>query len=307
MDTDNTRRLGRGLEALIKNTARPASSPPAPDASGPKDALRIPIAAIKPNPFQPRRDFKPADLKDLEDSLRTTGLLQPITVRLASSGVGFELAAGERRLRAASNLGWTDIPATVRVLSDQDLLAVALVENLQRADLNPIEEAQGYARLLTEFGLTQQSVAERVGKERSTVANMLRILQLPADIRLMVQSSSISLGHARALLSLPSETEQMSLAKEIVANGLSVRETERRVRDRKPTPKLVSGKRTAAAAPATDAHIRNLEDQLRKRLQTDTRISLTGTEKGSVVISFYSADDLERLLDLILGTEREQH
>jgi len=307
MNTDNPRRLGKGLEALISSAARPTPQVlAATELPFNSQAQKIPIAAIRPNPFQPRRDFKPAELKELEDSLRQTGLLQPITVRPDLSGSGFELAAGERRLRAATNLGWKDIPATVRKLSDEDLLAIALVENLQRADLKPIEEAQGYSRLLAEFGLTQQSVAARVGKDRSTVANMLRLLQLPAGIRLLVQNATLTLGHARALLSLTSEAEQASLADDIVKHGLSVREVERRVRDRKPTPKVLSENRTSKPLTEGNVRVRSIEDQLRKRLQTDTRIALTGPEKGTIVISFYSADDLERLLDLLLSPGRER-
>ena len=310
MNIENPRRLGRGLEALIPAAARPAASaPPAgseAEPSGAREVRRILIEEIVPNPFQPRKEFRPEELRELEESLKRTGLLQPITVRPSPSGKGFELAAGERRLRAATNLGWTDIPATVRTLNDQELLAVALVENLQRADLNPIEEAQGYSRLMNEFGLTQQSVSERVGKERSTVANMLRILQLPSSIQTMLASDSISLGHARALLSIDSESEQLVMAKEVIAQGLSVREVERRARDRKPTPKVMSEKRTVAQ-PTSDSNVKRIEDQLRKRLQTDVKINLFGTDKGTVAISFYNSEDLERLLDLVLGSTRERH
>ena len=310
------RRLGRGLEALLG--AQRAPHQPAPKGDRPGDATaqapappsnRIPISQIKANPFQPRKEFKPEELQELQDSLKTTGLLQPITVRRAPSGNGFELAAGERRLRAATNLGWTDIPASITELSDRDLLAVALIENLQRSDLNPIEEAQGYERLLAEFGQTQQGVADLVGKDRSTVANMLRLLQLPPEIRTMVQNSALSLGHARALLSLPSHAEMLELAKASAEQGLSVREVERRVRDRKPTPKPVSENRTVAAtAPAVSrsVQIKRIEDQLRRKFQTDARLNLAGTNKGTISISFYSADDLERLLDIMLGAHRDR-
>jgi ParB family transcriptional regulator, chromosome partitioning protein len=313
MNTDNPRRLGRGLEALISKKPAP---PVAPDitagADSRRDPLQIPIASIRPNPFQPRKEFDPTELKELEDSLRATGLLQPITVRPSPSGGDYELAAGERRLRAATKLGWTHIPATVRALSDQELLAVALVENLQRADLNPIEEAQGYSRLTSEFGLTQLQIAERVGKDRSTIANMLRLLQLPTDIRIMLQSSSLSLGHARALLGLSSEGDQVTMAKEIALQGLSVREVEKRVRDRKPTPQPLTENRTQPQPPAkavspSSTHIRRIEDDLRKKLQTDVKVILSGPDKGTLNVSFYSADDLERLLDIIIGNEREPH
>jgi ParB family chromosome partitioning protein len=321
MSAETPRRLGRGLEALISNATRGAGTPaepravipeggaPPPARSGgvialPADPHRIPISQIRANPFQPRREFRPEELRELEDSLRSTGLLQPITVRRAPNGGGYELAAGERRLRAATNIGWKDIPANVRDFDDQELLAVALVENLQRADLNPIEEAQGYSRLVSEFGLTHSAVATVVGKDRSTVANMLRLLQLPAIIRTMVQSSTLSLGHARALLSLGNESEMVALANEAVSGGWSVREVERRVRDRKPTPKKMSDKATVG----DHAHaklVKQIEDQLRKRLQTDVSVSANSESKGSISIAFYNADDLERLLDVILGPHRE--
>jgi ParB family chromosome partitioning protein len=199
-----------------------------------------------------------------------------------------------------------DIPATIRNLNDRELLAVALVENLQRSDLNPIEEAQGYANLIADFGQTQHTVAELVGKDRSTVANMLRLLQLPSPVRLMLQNTSLSLGHARALLGLASEPEMLALAKEIVSDGLSVREVEKRVRVRKPTSSGVSENRSSppAKTPEASAHIKDVENQLRKRLQTEVRISLAGADKGSVSIAFYSSDDLDRLLDLLLGSNR---
>jgi ParB family chromosome partitioning protein len=161
---------------------------------------------------------------------------------------------------------------------------------------------------LAEFGQTQQTVAELVGKDRSTVANMLRLLQLPAPIRSLVQSSSLSLGHARALLSLQSEPEMMLLAKQVVSQGMSVREVERRVRDRKPTPKSMSEKRTVGPTTgAPNQRLRNIEDQLRKRLQTDVRLNMAGADKGSIAVSFYNAEDLERLLDIMLGANRDRH
>ena len=196
----SNRRLGRGLDALF-------NSAPSAQAAAPADsALRdIPITSISANPFQPRRSFSTADLKELEDSLTTSGLLQPVTVRPGKRGHEYELVAGERRLRAAANLGWKEIPALVKDLSDREMLSLALVENLQRLDLNPVEEAEGYERLIREFDYTQQSVAEMVGKDRSTVANMIRILHLPQSVRDLMQEGKLTAGQARPLLGLGPE------------------------------------------------------------------------------------------------------
>ena len=302
MTADKPRRLGRGLEALLG-----AAAPPSPttiaEARERGELQRIRLGDIRPNPYQPRRTFDEHELADLESSLKTNGLLQPITVRPAANSKGFELVAGERRLRAASRLGWSEIPALVRDLDDRALLTLALVENLQRADLDPLEEAEGYQRLIDEFDLTQQQVAEVVGKDRSTVANMLRLLGLPASVRRMVQESQITLGHARALLALPDERMITEMAKRIVAEGLTVRDVERHVREESP------GRRRSRERPVKrdgTPETRRIEDDLRRHLQTDVRIAVTEGERGTIAISFYSADDLERVLDLVLGPKREQ-
>jgi ParB family transcriptional regulator, chromosome partitioning protein len=299
MAAEKPRRLGRGLEALIAPAAEGA--PPS------RGALQgIAIGEIRPNPYQPRREFRAEELAELEASLRTSGLLQPITVRRAPSGRGYELIAGERRLRAATNLGWFEIPATVKDVDDRTLLTLALVENLQRADLNPIEEAEGYKRLIEEFELTQQQVADAVGKERTTVNNLLRLLALPASVRRMVEDGRLSLGHARPLLALGEERLMADLARAAVEDGLSVREVERRVMNQVPERRRPRRSRTAGGIerPQTK-EARHLEDQLRRFLQTDVKISLTGAEQGTISVSFYSGEDLERILDLVLGAARE--
>ncbi len=306
MTPEKPRRLGRGLEALLAASPT-AQSPSRVDAAA---SQRIAIAQISPNPYQPRRDFKPEDLADLEASLRINGLLQPITVRPAKSGAGYELIAGERRLRAASRLNWTDIPANVREVDDRALLTLALVENLQRSDLNSIEEAEGYQRLAKEFGLTQQEVADIVGKDRSTVANSLRLLQLPPTIQAMLVDGRLSAGHGRALLALSDSTRMTQLATEISERGLSVRETERMVRHALSIPSphaSVPADGAAGQIPPTTSspEVRRIEDQLRRHLQTDVQITLSAKEKGTLRIAFYSSDDLERVLDLILGPSRE--
>src|ERR671915_634654 len=245
MSTEKPRRLGRGLEALLATAAPAVAHSPGVHpggvstgfASSIADAAdyvqRIPVAQIRPNPYQPRREFRAEDLSELEASLRLNGLLQPITVRKLGSD-SYELIVGERRLRAATKIGWTDIPAIVKdghEVDERTLLTLALVENLQRADLNPLEEAQGYKRLTDEFGLTQQQVADAVGKDRSTVANFLRVLSLPAPVRQMLNQGLLTLGHARALLALLDDRRMLDLANEVVAKQLSVREVERRVRE----------------------------------------------------------------------------
>ena len=299
MSADKPRRLGRGLEALIQ-------SAPAATAAPERSALRrIPIAEIRPNPFQPRRDFRPEELAELEASLRASGMLQPVTVRHARSAPGYELIAGERRLRAATRLGWADVPALVRDVDDQTLLTLALVENLQRADLNPIEEAEGYRRLIDEFKLTQQQIADAVGKDRTTVANLLRVLGLPAAVRRMLQEGELTIGQARPLLALGDERRIVELAREIVVQGLTAREVERRVMATVPERRRDRAKQQRPTTGAPSPEARRVEEQIRSYLQTDVKLSLNGAERGTIEISFYSADDLERLLDLMLGSGRQ--
>ncbi|MFN2635508.1 MAG: ParB/RepB/Spo0J family partition protein, partial [Gemmatimonadaceae bacterium] len=218
------RRLGRGLEALLGSAGGLATSD--------EGALKsIPISHITRNPFQPRREFNVEELSELQESLKVSGLLQPITVRRRPGKDGFELIAGERRLRAAAKLGWKEIPAIIKEIDERTLLSLALVENLQRTDLNPIEEGEGYYRLLQDFSLTQLEIAETVGKNRTTIANMLRVLQLPSAVRKLLAEGHLSLGHAKVLLGLEDAQKILELAEEIVAKGLTVRDLERRLRD----------------------------------------------------------------------------
>jgi ParB family chromosome partitioning protein len=221
-------------------------------------------------------------------------------VRPGADG-GYELVAGERRLRAATQLGWTDIPVVLRDIDDRTLLTLALVENLQRTDLNAVEEAEGYQRLIDEFGLTQQRVADIIGKDRTTIANTLRVLQLPAAVRRMVQQGELSLGHARALLAFEDERIISDVAREAVAKGLSVRDVEARARRARPEKRHPIVK----TQNRSYSEIQRLEEQLRRHLQTDIDITVSRDYRGSIAISFYSAEDLERLLDLILGSRRD--
>ena len=292
MSTEKQRRLGRGLEALIGATQTTNTTP--------SELQRIPTTRIRPNPFQPRREFDPAALAELEASIRANGLLQPITVR--RKGDSYELIAGERRLRAVRNLDWKDVPAVVRDFDDQTLLVLALVENLQRSDLNAIEEARGYQRLLGEFSLTHQEVADAVGKDRTTITNLLRVLTLPDSVQQLVESGKLSTGHARAIVGID-EREALAIAEDIVAKGLSVRQTEQRVRQRRAGEENRVSRQPGGSRKQT-AVVRQLEDELRHYLQTDVQIELSGDAKGVVRMAFYSPDDLDRLMDLIIHNRR---
>jgi ParB family transcriptional regulator, chromosome partitioning protein len=292
VDGPGGRRLGRGLKALI--------SVPENEVAG-GELIRIPISRIRPNPFQPRKSFNPEQLADLEASLAASGLLQPIAVR--RMGDAFELIAGERRLRAAANIGWTEIPAIIKDLDDRSSLVMALVENLQRTDLNPIDEARGYQRLADEFGFTHQQIAESTAKDRATITNLLRILSLPDGVIKLVANGSLSTGHAKALAAL-SGAAALALANEIVANGLSVRATEARTRPPTSTDKR---KQTGQAIPhiQPNAAVRGLENELRRHFQTDIQLRIDSEGKGFLRIAFYSQEDLERLIDIILPHYRD--
>lgn len=318
MTAEKPRRLGRGLEALLavtqpQQTTGRATTEGAPDTP-PQDpssqVQRVPIASIRANPYQPRKEFRDEELADLESSLRATGLLQPITLRPGGRAGGYELIAGERRLRAATRLGWTEIPAIVREVDDRTLLTFAIVENLQRVDLNPLEEAEGFKRLIDEFGLTQQQVADVVGKDRTTVTNLLRVLSLPDPIKVMLRDGAISLGHARALLALSDSGHMQELANVAVAEALSVREVERRVRATNEPFSAHTGTTSAGRpqqgtpAPTLNPHLKLIEDRLRRKLQTDVSLQVSGSDRGSIRIGFYSTDDLDRLLDVMLGADR---
>lgn len=307
---ERPRRLGRGLDALIPSGIDRATSSPVPAS----DLQRIPMSRVRPNPYQPRREFPPDELAELEASLKASGLIQPITVR--RNGDAFELISGERRLRAASNLGWTEIQAIVRDYDERSMLVLALVENLQRLDLNAIEEARGYRRLIDQFKLTQQEVAESVGKDRTTVTNLLRMLALPDAVQRLVEEGKLSAGHARALLPLPG-ISSLALAADAVSGGQSVRDVERRVRDLlNPQPSTLSPASPPLSQPRTtakgrtqpvtssDPAVRRVEDDLRRYLQTDVSVQLSSPQKGALRIAFYSHDDLDRLLDLILQDRR---
>jgi ParB family transcriptional regulator, chromosome partitioning protein len=297
VSTEKPRRLGRGLEALIGATQTATVNA--------SELQRIATSRIRPNPYQPRREFNPEALAELEASIRANGLLQPITVR--RKGDSYELVAGERRLRAVTNLQWKEIPAVIRDFDDQTLLVLALVENLQRSDLNAIEEARGYQRLLGEFSLTHQEVADAVGKDRSTITNLLRVLTLPTPIQQLVESGKLSAGHARALAGI-GEEEAIAVADQIIADGLSVRQTEQRVRLKRNGSERPreNSEHSLSTVRKHDPAVRQIEDQLRHYLQTDVQIELSGDSKGMIRVSFYSPDDLERLMELIVKNGRDE-
>ena len=263
----------------------------------------IRLDQIVPNPRQPRRDFSDAELQELQLSLQASGLLQPIAVRPRNDGK-FELIAGERRFRAATRLGWSTIPAVVRDVSDEQLLSFALVENLQRADLNPIEEAEGYRQLINDFGLAHQQVAQAVGKDRSTITNALRLLSLPEDVQRLVRDGSLTLGHARAMLGVPSGTSLAELAQRVISQRLSVREVERIVQEAKPAVKR--SRDPEAPPPVSDVpEVRRLTDQLRRFLQTDVAVHVDSAGRGEVRIRFYSADDFNRVFELMTRSSKD--
>ena len=253
----------------------------------------VPIAKIRANPRQPRTAFAERELAELAESVREVGIIQPLIVR--PEGDGYQLIAGERRLRAAKLAGLETVPVIERTASDDDLLTLALVENLQREDLNPIEKAKGFKELIEKHNLTQEAAAKRLGKERATIANYIRLLDLPEAVQQIVPRGTISMGHARTLLGIPDPAVQLALALRIEAEGLSVRETERIATSYRPEGK--KPRRRPAAAPK-DAHIRDLEDRARQRLGTKVDIEYQ-EGKGRMTIHLFSADDFQRVLDIL--------
>ena len=281
-----SKRLGRGLEALLGPVSRRAA-----EAGG---ALQeLPVSAIRPNPYQPRARIDEPQFQELVASLEASGLLQPIVVRRHLDS--YQLIAGERRWRAAQKLGWEKIPAVIKEADDRTLLTLALVENLQRDNLSAIEEATSYQRLIDEFHVSQTEVARLIGRDRSTVANALRLLKLPSEVTEMVDNGRLSEGHARALLGLGDRTQIVRLAQDTVTQGWSVRDLEVKVRGARP-----AGPRRAAVRQQAPEH-RRVEDALRKRLGTDVRVTARRRGRGMLAISYYSEDDLSRVLDVILG------
>ena len=289
----NDKRLGKGLAALLGEEAFEEES-----GSGAGER-EVAIEQVRANPFQPRSRIDEEALHDLTESIRRNGLLQPLVVRPA--GDEYEIVAGERRWRALRRLGWTTAPIVLRELTDEQMLVLALVENLQRENLSPLEEARGYQQLIEEFALTQEDVGRHVGRDRSTITNSLRLLTLPDEVREILAAGRISAGHARAILGLDDPGRQVELARLVAKRGLSVRETERRVRDERASPKKKG--RTPRSTPASrDPVTRRAELVLQRTLGTQVRIHHSG-DKGEIRIPFHNPEDLARLLQLLGGDE----
>jgi ParB family transcriptional regulator, chromosome partitioning protein len=277
--------LGRGLGALL--------SSPGPASSAEPTTVELPIDAIAPNPKQPRKSFDDKALRDLSESLKQSGLLQPVVVRRV--GEGYQLVVGERRWRAAKMAGIERIPAIVREASDAQSLELALVENLLREDLNPMEEAEAYQRLLAEFAWTQEELARRVARDRSSIANCLRLLKLPDVIQADLRSGRLTMGHARALLSLDSPAEQLRLREEILTHSWSVRATEQGVQAKRTQPTRRVLRRSAELAAVEDA----------LRVALATRVRIVGNERaGRIEVSYSSREELDRLAELISTSPR---
>jgi ParB family chromosome partitioning protein len=276
--------LGKGLEALL-----PGGGPKTTAASS--EVEQLPIEHIMPNRYQPRKDFLESELVELADSVKQNGVLQPVLVRRKGDGF-YELIAGERRLRAAKLAGLMSIPAIVRNSSDEQAMELALVENLQRKDLNPMEAAHAYHRLLNEFGLTQEAVAQRIGKDRSSIANFIRLVNLPNEIQWLVESGLLSTGHAKVLLGLTRPELQLKLARQIVDSRLSVRQAELLV------SRLGRVTRTRKPARRAGAYT-DLEEKLQRRM--GTRVSIVpGRRGGKIVLDYFTSEDLDRLVELLL-------
>lgn len=308
-------RLGRGLDALIKKDSEASKeAAPQPYARPPSinSISRISVGKVRANKFQPRKEFGREGLEELKNSIRENGLVQPITVRRISEGL-FELVSGERRFRAVTELGFAEVPAYVlQIDSDTKMLELALTENLQREDLNPIEVADGYQRLIDECNLTQEQVAKRVGKDRATVANFLRLLKLPASIQKGLITGDISAGHARALLSIEDETERIRLFGKIVHHNLNVRQVEKEVRrllGKEGSKRGGKTRESQSESPSDDSIsdpiMLDIVDKLRTYLGTRVKISSSESGTGEIRIQFYGEEDLGRLIELILQTQRE--
>jgi ParB family transcriptional regulator, chromosome partitioning protein len=276
MELAKRRALGRGLGALIPSNYQEEKS----------DNSLVPLSAIRPNPLQPRQAFDQRAIDELAESIRQKGILQPLLVRRATGG--YELIAGERRLRAAQRLGMEHVPVTVRDCDDGELLEVALIENIQRENLNALEEARAYRRLREEFKLTQDEIAKRVGKERSTVANTLRLLQLPQEVQREIESGALSAGHARALVNAGSEAAKIRLAREVLARRLTVRETEKLAKRH--------------ARPVADVELRAVEHRLTEALGTRVRLHSRRGGAGKIEIEYYSLEGLNALIDRLSAT-----
>jgi ParB family chromosome partitioning protein len=280
------RALGRGLEALITPTSVESAATAGTHPN--EQVLQIQISQIRTNKYQPRIEFNQEKLNELVSSIREKGVVQPVLVRKTDQG--YEIIAGERRLRAVKALGIEKIPAIVRNVEDVDMLELSLIENIQREELNPIEEAHAFQKFITDFSFTQEKIAKAIGKDRSTVANTLRLLGLPKKIQDYISKNTITAGHARAILSLAAEMDQLRVCNLVVKKGLSVRETESLVSRRSLGARKIEIKK--------DQNISDLENQLQQLFGTRVRI-VHGKKRGRIQIEYYSTEDLNRILDML--------
>jgi ParB family chromosome partitioning protein len=279
------RRLGRGLDALLGSNSDHESVK--------TEQTHVAIEQIEQNPFQPRKAFDEEELISLRESIRTHGLLQPLVVR--PIGDHFQLVAGERRLRAAAAAGLTDVPVHVVDFNDQQILEAALVENIQRSDLNPIEKAQGFKDYLKRFSMTQEQLATRLGLDRTTISNLVNLLDLPLEVQEAVRLQQISLGHAKVLKGIGSSERQVSVCREIIGRGLSVRATETLIKDQKPDNSPSSNKKPLEKT----SHVQSMESELQRVLATRVEIRLRGPDRGQIILNFETNDDFERLLEVL--------
>lgn len=285
MEKTGRKALGKGLRALIPSGEGAES--------GELAVIQCPVDKLRPNENQPRQAFDEKKLKELADSIRNAGVMAPILVRRVDGG--YQIIAGERRWRAARMAGLSSIPAMVKEASDVRMLELALIENIQREDLNPLEEAEAYRELVEEHGLTQEELSSRVGRQRSTVANTLRLLKLPEEVRRMLLTGDLSMGHARALLSLGSAAEQLALARRIVSGKLSVRSTENTVRSR-PGAAAKKSNKPRRYGPAEQRLVEDLQHRLATKVELSAR-----RRGGKIVIHYYGLEELDRVVNVILG------
>ncbi len=283
--------LGRGLGSLI--TPRPGTAAVPPATPGER-VLQLALAEIIPSPLQPRKEFRDDQLAELVESIREHGIIQPLVTRKV--GTKYELIAGERRWRAAKAAGLAKAPVIVREATDQQVVELALIENLQRADLNPIDEARAFHRLATEFKLTQDEIAKRVGRSRASVANAMRLVELDPDVQAWLVQGMLSVGHAKVLLGLREKPEQRSAAEQAIRRGATVREIERIVAQYGASGGSKPGGAMKPAPGALTPHLRRLQDRLREHLQTQVTL-LPGPKKGSITVEFYGPDDLQRIIE----------
>ena len=294
---DKRKALGRGLAALLPGPGSGGALPSAA-AMAKRDFFECAIEDIHPSEDNPRKSFDEARMKELAESIRAQGLVQPLVVRKRDGGDGFTMIAGERRWRAAQRAGLKSVPVVVKDVTARAAFELALVENLQRADLNPIEEAEGYRRLVDEAGYTQEQLGERVGKDRTTITNALRLLKLPSAVRSKVAGGELSMGHARALLGLENPQEIERAALRVVAKQMSVRQTEEFVRKARAGS---SSLKSSVKAPSPSAAVRDLEQRLERALGTKVRLTQKDASSGRIEIDYHSLDQLDELIDRFLG------